>query len=248
MNKIIFTAVCCITAAAFFTGCASNTYRGVDLLNGNVNKAGESTERNAGAGDTVLENTVIRWYIDSAPRGARVFYRVISFTGEVQNTNESYLGVTPLEETKSFDIRASVTGVSPGPVVTRYEIKPDPGVTIASITARTPKPLAVILCTFSTSSGSEVMVTRVSSMPAEATAAPTATLTFFGKPLMASLAEPAKTSSLFSSRVAGENPASPGAPARLWGFLKLSTRTIKGASSPLARSCFCLKARVRKRS
>ena len=38
---------------------------------------------------------------------------------------------------KSFDIRASVTGVSPGPVVTRYEIKPDPGVTIASITART---------------------------------------------------------------------------------------------------------------
>lgn len=105
MNKIIFTAVCCITAAAFFTGCASNTYRGVDLLNGNVNKAGESTERNAGAGDTVLENTVIRWYIDSAPRGARVFYRVISSTGEVQNTNESYLGVTPLEETKSFDIR-----------------------------------------------------------------------------------------------------------------------------------------------
>lgn len=43
-----------------------------------------------------------------------------------------------LEDTlKSFDIRASVTGVSPGPVVTRYEIKPDPGVTIASITART---------------------------------------------------------------------------------------------------------------
>lgn len=42
-----------------------------------------------------------------------------------------------LEDTlKSFDIRATVTGVSPGPVVTRYEIKPDPGVTIASITAR----------------------------------------------------------------------------------------------------------------
>ena len=43
-----------------------------------------------------------------------------------------------MEDTlKSFDIRATVTGVSPGPVVTRYEIKPDPGVTIASITART---------------------------------------------------------------------------------------------------------------
>lgn len=39
-----------------------------------------------------------------------------------------------LEDTlKSFEIGAHVTGVSPGPVVTRYEIKPDPGVKIASI-------------------------------------------------------------------------------------------------------------------
>ncbi len=39
-----------------------------------------------------------------------------------------------LEETlKNFEIGAHVTGVSPGPVVTRYEIKPDPGVKIASI-------------------------------------------------------------------------------------------------------------------
>jgi S-DNA-T family DNA segregation ATPase FtsK/SpoIIIE len=34
---------------------------------------------------------------------------------------------------KSFDIAASVTGVAPGPVVTRYEIKPEPGVKISSI-------------------------------------------------------------------------------------------------------------------
>jgi S-DNA-T family DNA segregation ATPase FtsK/SpoIIIE len=34
---------------------------------------------------------------------------------------------------KDFDIAASVTGVAPGPVVTRYEIKPDPGVKISSI-------------------------------------------------------------------------------------------------------------------
>ena len=34
---------------------------------------------------------------------------------------------------KSFDIAATVTGVAPGPVVTRYEIKPDPGVKISSI-------------------------------------------------------------------------------------------------------------------
>jgi S-DNA-T family DNA segregation ATPase FtsK/SpoIIIE len=39
-----------------------------------------------------------------------------------------------LESTlKDFDIAASVTGVAPGPVVTRYEIKPDPGVKISSI-------------------------------------------------------------------------------------------------------------------
>lgn len=41
-----------------------------------------------------------------------------------------------LENTlKSFEIGATVTGVSPGPVVTRYEIKPDPGVRISNIVA-----------------------------------------------------------------------------------------------------------------
>jgi S-DNA-T family DNA segregation ATPase FtsK/SpoIIIE len=34
---------------------------------------------------------------------------------------------------KDFDIAASVTGVAPGPVVTRYELKPEPGVKISSI-------------------------------------------------------------------------------------------------------------------
>ena len=34
---------------------------------------------------------------------------------------------------KNFDIHASVTGVAPGPVITRYEIKPDAGVKISSI-------------------------------------------------------------------------------------------------------------------
>ncbi len=43
-----------------------------------------------------------------------------------------------LEETlKSFAIGAHVTGVSPGPVVTRYEIQPDAGVKMSSITALT---------------------------------------------------------------------------------------------------------------
>lgn len=56
-------------------------------------------------GMTALERTVIRWYFDSAPRGARVFWRVISSVpAEVKNTNETYLGTTPFEETRSFNI------------------------------------------------------------------------------------------------------------------------------------------------
>lgn len=56
-------------------------------------------------GGTTLEQTIIRWYFDSAPRGARVFWRVISsIPAEVKNTNELYLGPTPFEETRSFNI------------------------------------------------------------------------------------------------------------------------------------------------
>lgn len=56
-------------------------------------------------GATDMENTVIRWYIDSDPRGARLFYRVISSVpAEVKNTNETYMMTTPYEETRSFNI------------------------------------------------------------------------------------------------------------------------------------------------
>ena len=56
-------------------------------------------------GQTSLEQTIIRWYIDSDPRGARVFWRVISSVpAEVKNTNETYLMTTPYEETRSFNI------------------------------------------------------------------------------------------------------------------------------------------------
>lgn len=48
---------------------------------------------------------ILRWFFDSDPRGARVFYRVISnVPNEVKNTNESYMTTTPLEETKSLNI------------------------------------------------------------------------------------------------------------------------------------------------
>ena len=56
-------------------------------------------------GGTTLERTIIRWYFDSEPRGARVFWRVVSSVpDEVKNTNELYLGTTPYEETRSFNI------------------------------------------------------------------------------------------------------------------------------------------------
>ena len=57
-------------------------------------------------GQTALERTVIRWYFESAPQGARIFWRVISSApDQVKNTNELWLGNTPFEETRSFNIQ-----------------------------------------------------------------------------------------------------------------------------------------------
>lgn len=56
-------------------------------------------------GKTSLEQTIIRWMVDSDPQGARIFYRIVSSVpAEVKNTNESYLLTTPYEETRSFNI------------------------------------------------------------------------------------------------------------------------------------------------
>ncbi len=61
------------------------------------------TRDNPGA--SALEKTIIRWYFDSEPRGARLYWRVVSSVpAQVKNTNESYLGTTPFEETRSFNI------------------------------------------------------------------------------------------------------------------------------------------------
>ena len=69
---------------------------------------GAATERvtRDNPGQTSLERTIIRWYFDSAPQGARIFWRVISSVpNEVKNTNELWLGSTPFEETRSFNIQ-----------------------------------------------------------------------------------------------------------------------------------------------
>lgn len=56
-------------------------------------------------GGTALERTIIRLYFDSEPRGARLYWRVVSsIPSIVKNTNELYLGTTPYEETRSFNI------------------------------------------------------------------------------------------------------------------------------------------------
>lgn len=65
----------------------------------------EKNKQVTGSGDTALEHTVIRWYVDSAPKGADVFWRVVSSTPDVKNTNQSYLGTTPYESTETFDIK-----------------------------------------------------------------------------------------------------------------------------------------------
>lgn len=57
-------------------------------------------------GGTALERTIIRWYFESQPQGARIFWRVISSCpDQVKNTNELWLGNTPFEETRSFNIQ-----------------------------------------------------------------------------------------------------------------------------------------------
>lgn len=56
-------------------------------------------------GKSSIEQTIIRWMVDSDPQGARIFYRIISSVPEeVKNTNELYLLTTPYEETRAFNI------------------------------------------------------------------------------------------------------------------------------------------------
>ena len=58
------------------------------------------------SGNTSLERTIIRWFFDSDPQGARIYWRVISSVpAEVKNTNELWLGSTPFEETRAFNIQ-----------------------------------------------------------------------------------------------------------------------------------------------
>lgn len=76
-----------------------------DALTTHKNARQENNRQVTGNGDTALEHTVIRWFIDSTPKGADVSWRVVSSTPDVKNTNSTYVGTTPYETTESFDIR-----------------------------------------------------------------------------------------------------------------------------------------------
>ena len=58
-----------------------------------------------GYGDTALEQTIIRWDVQSRPQGTDIFWRVVSKTPDVKSTNNKYLMTTPYEATKALDIR-----------------------------------------------------------------------------------------------------------------------------------------------
>ena len=68
-------------------------------------QAKEESKEVKGYGNTALENTIIRWDVQSRPAGADVFWRVVSKTPSVKSTNNKYLQTTPYEATKSLDIR-----------------------------------------------------------------------------------------------------------------------------------------------
>lgn len=65
----------------------------------------EKNKQVTGVGNTALESTVIRWYIDSSPKGADVSFRIVSSTPEVKNTNQNFVGSTPYETTETFDVK-----------------------------------------------------------------------------------------------------------------------------------------------
>ena len=65
----------------------------------------ERNKQVTGEGNTALESTVIRWYLDSTPKGADVSMRIVSSTPEVKNTNQNYVGTTPYETTETFDVK-----------------------------------------------------------------------------------------------------------------------------------------------
>lgn len=75
------------------------------LNSGSILPKDEPQNQVEGSGTTALENTIVRWDVQSRPQGADIFWRVVSKTPEVKSTNNKYLMTTPYEATKSLDIK-----------------------------------------------------------------------------------------------------------------------------------------------
>lgn len=58
-----------------------------------------------GLGEMALEQTIIRWDVQSRPQGADLFWRVVSKTPDVKTSSTKYLQTTPYEATKALDIK-----------------------------------------------------------------------------------------------------------------------------------------------
>ena len=99
------------TASAVMNSAYANALQDVDwdriafFLNKADSPALEGNKQVSGEGNTALESTVIRWFVDSSPKGADVYWRVVSSTPDVKNTNQNFLGSTPYESTETFDIK-----------------------------------------------------------------------------------------------------------------------------------------------
>lgn len=75
------------------------------LLKRSKSAASEQDKSVKGDGNTALEHTVLSWEVTSRPAGADVYWRIISSTPDVKNTNKNYKATTPYESTESFDIK-----------------------------------------------------------------------------------------------------------------------------------------------
>lgn len=90
-------------------GYASDNYYTNNATNEKKNYVEEVTKKSkytaSEIDNTALEQTIVRWDIQSRPQGADIFWRVVSKTPEVKSTNNKYLMATPYEATKSIDIK-----------------------------------------------------------------------------------------------------------------------------------------------
>lgn len=100
------STVASILDKAYGKALADIDWQGI-VNNLKINKRADQEQQKSvkGDGNTALEHTVIMWKVISAPAGADVYWRIVSSTPDVKNSNSTYLGTTPYEATESFNVR-----------------------------------------------------------------------------------------------------------------------------------------------